>query len=429
MKNIFLQIQDPSGESRTVRFSHFPVVIGTSIQDKNGLRDSKLSSSALILEFQQNLILKSNQEGLLIRTGDLRFPAVEVPFAFPLKVGDTELVFFQEDPKSLRKIDSGFSQIKWQTRSESGITLLSDLKKASMTRLSIYLQGETGTGKELLAEQIHQWSDRAAGSFVAINCGALPVSLAESELFGHVKGAFTGASRDRTGAFLQAHNGTLFLDEVGDLPMELQVKLLRFLECGEIRPVGSDRVMHADVRVICATHKPLSKMVQEGKFRQDLYFRLASIPFEIPNLNSRPEDIRALSKKFAEENGKTISEDAIQKLLHHQWEGNVRELRHAVERACGLSGPFEDVLQERNFSFLNRLNDESRVTEELGEKICTLEQMEKLLLLKALRISKGNRTQASKQLGIARSTLFDMIKRHRIVGPRSIEYRVADETT
>lgn len=429
MKTIFLQIHDPSGECRVVRLNQFPVVIGTSIQDKNGLRDSKLSSSALILDHQQNLILKSNQEGVLIRTGDLRFPAIEVPYQYPLRVGDTELVFFQEDPKLINKIDPGFSQIKWQTRSESGISLLSDMKKASLTRLSVYLLGETGTGKELLAEQIHQWSDRAAGAFVAINCGALPISLAESELFGHVKGAFTGASRDRTGAFLQAHNGTLFLDEVGDLPMELQVKLLRFLECGEIRPVGSDRIMHADVRVICATHKPLSKLVEEGKFRQDLYFRLASIPFEIPNLNSRPEDIEALSRKFAEDNGKTISVSAIEKLLNHHWAGNVRELRHAVERACGLSGPFEDALQEKNFGFLSRSHPVLSTGEETGGQICTLEEMEKLLLLKALKICKGNRTQASKILGIARSTLFDMIKRHRIVGPRSIEYRIADETT
>src|SRR6185437_13187356 len=183
---------------------------------------------------------------------------------------------------------------------------------------------ETGTGKEVLAHLLHAWSARASGPFVPINCGALPLSLAESELFGHVKGAFTGAANQRPGALMQAHGGTLFLDEIGDLPLDIQVKLLRFLENGEIRPVGADRPSRADVRLICATHHPLQKLVEEGKFRRDLYYRLASVTLEIPSLRSRPEDVEMLARKFATELGKTISTQALLRLQVHSWPGNVR---------------------------------------------------------------------------------------------------------
>lgn len=425
---VFMQVRDPSGETRVMKCDGYPLRLGTSFGDSGGFRDSRLSATALMIEEREgNLILKAVQENLMIVMGDLRFPAIQIPFSVPLRVADTEVTFLDHDPRKIAPQDTLVSQSKWYTKSADGLRLLSDLKKSSATRLSIYLHGETGTGKELLAQQIHEWSDRAAGSFVAINCGALPMSLAESELFGHIKGSFTGASRDRVGALLQAHNGTLFLDEVGDLPMELQVKLLRFLESGEIRPVGSDRVMHADVRVVCATHKPLQKLVEEGKFRQDLYFRLASIPLEIPALNSRPDDIKALSMKFASENGKVLSENALRKLMFNHWAGNVRELRHAIERACGLAGPFEEVLHEQSFEFLSQGANGSTLAENMIAGVCTFEEMEKVMLLRALKVTNGNRTIAAKVLGIARSTLFDMMKRHRIVGPRSTEYRIAEE--
>ncbi len=424
-QSIFLQVRDPSGESRSIKLSQFPFTLGTSYQSPSGLRDARLSVNALVVEDRHGLILKSVQDDLWIEMGDLKFPSIQIPFEVPLKVGDTEIVFFEYNPK---RVPMPVMESKWHTQSAEGIQLLTDLKKSSLTKLSIYLSGETGTGKEILAEQIHAWSDRAAGAFVAINCGALSVSLAESELFGHIKGAYTGALRDRAGAFLQAHNGTLFLDEVGDLPMELQVKLLRFLECGEIRPVGSDRNLHADVRVICATHKPLLKLVEEGKFRQDLYFRLASIPIEIPSLNARPVDIKALANRFAKENGKTISDSAMKKLISHHWAGNVRELRHAIERASGVAGPFETILHESGFEFLAQNRSGMNMGEQIIAGICTLEDMQKVLLLRALKMANGNRTNTAKLLGIARSTLFDMMKRYKIVGPKSTEYRIAEET-
>jgi two-component system NtrC family response regulator len=262
---------------------------------------------------------------------------------------------------------------------------------------------------------------------VPVNCGAIPANLLESELFGHVKGAFTGALKDRPGALLQAHGGTLFLDEVGDLPLELQVKLLRFLESGEIRPLGSDRVLHADVRIVCATHKPLKALVQEGRFRQDLYFRLASIPIEIPNLRSRPEDIRALACRFTEEYGKTLTREAIYRLQVNPWPGNVRELRHSIERACGSAGPDQEVVHASDFDFLAEAEVEAAAASIHSSArmeapgICTLEQMEKFMILRALRMVNGRRSEAARALGIARSTLFVRMKHHGINGPRAAE--------
>ncbi len=219
---------------------------------------------------------------------------------------------------------------------------------------------------------------------------------------------------------MQAHGGTLFLDEVGDLPLDIQVKLLRFLENGEIKSVGSDRTSRADVRIISATHKPLLKLVEEGKFRRDLYYRLASVTVEIPPLRTRPQDIQMLAHRFAADLGRTISPRALLRLQAHSWPGNVRELRHAIERASGLSGPFANHLGEAEFEFLLTPENIEQTPElELGAPILTLEEMERALLLKALRLTGGNRANAAKILGIARSTIFEMLKRHKIEKKRA----------
>src|SRR6185312_1888625 len=222
---------------------------------------------------------------------------------------------------------------------------------------------------------IHAWSERAAGPFVPLHCGALPLSLAESELFGHVMGAFTGATHHRPGALMQAHGGTLFLDEVGDLPLDIQVKLLRFLENGEIRPVGADRPSRADVRLLCATHLPLQQLVDDGKFRRDLYYRLASVTLEIPTLRSRPEDIELLAQRFGADLNRSISARAMLRLKAHRWPGNVRELRHALERASGLAGPFSPTLTEEAFSVLVTPDSVSKAPEmEFGSACLTLKE-------------------------------------------------------
>jgi len=225
---------------------------------------------------------------------------------------------------------------------------------------------------------------------------------------------------------MQAHGGTLFLDEIGDLPMDIQVKLLRFLENGEIRPVGADRSSRADVRLVCATHHPLLQLVEQGKFRRDLYYRLASVTIQIPSLRSRPEDVRMLARRFASDMGKTISPQALLRLQAHAWPGNVRELRHAVERASGLAGPFTEMLREDAFEFLLTPDHVTQAPElELGSAVLSLEEMERVLLLRALRLANGNRAASAKILGVARSTLFEMIKRHKICGPKSAHFSVA----
>lgn len=423
-QSLFIQSTDPSGHTRVIKLTQFPMRWGTKLDSPEHLRDPKIQAEAIQLSRREGeFVLRLHQEGLVAGIGDLKLHAFEIPMQVPIKIGDTELRFSLQNPKQ-HQAQTPAASTSWLTVSEAGLELLSTIKKSSLTRLSIYLSGETGTGKEVLARMIHEQSARSTGPFVALNCGALPLSLAESELFGHVKGAFTGAVRDRPGALLQAHSGTLFLDEVGDLPPEIQVQLLRFLESGEIRPVGGDRILHADVRVICATHKPLLKLVHEGKFRQDLYFRLASIPIEISPLRHRTEDIEFLAKKFAAENEKSLTVEAIHKLVLYAWPGNVRELRHSIERAAGIVGPFEQLIHAKDLDFLSTEHASGSESELTLPGVCNMKEMEKLMILRSLKLAKGNRTDAAKILGVARSTLFEMMKRHRIVGPKTATYWV-----
>jgi transcriptional regulator with GAF, ATPase, and Fis domain len=210
---------------------------------------------------------------------------------------------------------------------------------------AVLLTGETGTGKELAAQAVHQLSSRAKHPFVAVNCAAIPEALLESELFGHVRGAFTGAVQSRLGRIHMAHGGTLFLDEIGELPLGMQAKLLRFLQDGEVQRLGSADVYRMDVRVVCATNVRLAERIQSKQFRQDLYYRLAVFPVTLPPLRSRMDDLEMLAVHFLEKLSdeaevplRTLSREALQTLLARRWEGNVRELQHALERAFILAG-------------------------------------------------------------------------------------------
>jgi two-component system NtrC family response regulator len=422
-----IRIHDPSGETRKIAIQG-SVTLGRNENSGVLLRDPTIPVEAATLwAAPERLATKDGSPFWIrvpdaapsIRLGDLSVREAHLPAGLPVRVGETIFMLEEEERRdSLPQQPHGLRH--WLTRCESGAKVLWTAKKAAATPLSIYLAGATGTGKEVLAHLIHSWSERSSGPFVPLHCGALPLSLAESELFGHVKGAFTGAINQRPGALMQAHNGTLFLDEIGDLPLDIQVKLLRFLENGEIRPVGSDHLSRANVRLLCATHHPLLKLVEEGKFRRDLYYRLASVTIEIPTLASRPGDIEMLAHLFATELSRTISSRAMLRLKAHGWPGNVRELRHAIERASGLAGPFQPVLDEQAFEFLLTSENVSGNPQlELGAAVLSLEEMERFMLIKALRLSNGNRGRAAKILGVARSTLFEMLKRHRIQGPKS----------
>jgi DNA-binding NtrC family response regulator len=213
---------------------------------------------------------------------------------------------------------------------------------------TVLIEGETGTGKEVVAKAVHRLSARSAKSFTVLNCAAIPESLLEAELFGHTRGAFTGAVQSRTGRIEAAHGGTLFLDEIGEMPIALQAKMLRFLECGELQRVGDNEVMRVDVRVIAATHQELERKAGEGTFRLDLYHRLAVFPVEVPALRERMEDVPALVEHFLEAMGresprKRLSVAGMMKLMEYSWPGNVRELMHVLERGAILAGDDPEI--------------------------------------------------------------------------------------
>ena len=233
-------------------------------------------------------------------------------------------------------------------RSKSMVELARLIRLVAPRRATVLIEGETGSGKEVVAQALHQLSARASKPFAVLNCAAIPEALLEAELFGHTRGAFTGAVQSRTGRIEAAHGGTLFLDEIGEMPLALQAKMLRFLECGELQRVGDNEVLRVDVRVIAATHQHLEKRAVEGTFRLDLYHRLAVFPVEVPPLRDRAEDIAALAEFFLAKLGeeaprKRLSAGALARLEEHEWPGNVRELAHVLERATILAADAPEI--------------------------------------------------------------------------------------
>jgi DNA-binding NtrC family response regulator len=291
---------------------------------------------------------------------------------------------------------------------------------AAPTRASVLLQGESGTGKELVARAIHEWSDRRDRPFIQVNCAALPEGLIESALFGHEKGAFTGAIRRVEGAFERANTGTLLLDEISEMRLDLQSKLLRVLQEQEFERVGGTATIRVDVRVIATTNRDLAAAAAAGTFRQDLYYRLAVIPIRLPPLRDRRDDIPQLAMHFAqraaEQSGRNFrgfTTDAIAWLQSREWAGNVRELQHVVERAIILSRDDEigsTAFESRRFSLTPNASPEVRRsdTAQNGDVVLTslrLDDAERVLISKALEAAKGNRTLAAKLLGVSVRTL------------------------
>ena len=293
--------------------------------------------------------------------------------------------------------------------------LLDVASRVARHSTTVLITGESGTGKEVLARAVHRMSPRAERSFTAINCAAIPDQLLESELFGHAKGSFTGATADRPGLFELAHEGTLLLDEIGDLPLELQAKLLRVLEEGEVRRVGGREARKVDVRVVAATAKELQQAVEHGEFRADLFYRLNVVHLHIPPLRERPEDIPALLAHFAgqaaQRLGHTVSVTpaALAALSHHSWPGNVRELRNAVERAAVLGGI--GPLEPRDFAMTGTNGNGAGGTPAGLDLKSQVEAVERQAILRALEASGGNRRQAASLLGISLRTLFYKMRR------------------
>lgn len=300
------------------------------------------------------------------------------------------------------------------TRSPLMLRLLEQVKMVAQSDVSVLINGQSGTGKEVVAQAIHAASPRAGKAFIAINCGALPEQLLESELFGHAKGAFTGAVSSREGLFQAAAGGTLFLDEIGDMPLSLQVKLLRVLQERKVRPLGSNRDLDIDVRIISATHRDLQKAMAKNEFREDLYYRLNVVNLKIPALNERAEDIPLLANHLLREAAqrhkpfvRSFSTDAMKRLMTASWPGNVRQLVNVIEQCVALtSAPvISEALVEQ------ALEGENTALPTFAE---ARNQFELHYLRKLLQITKGNVTQAARMAGRNRTEFYKLLSRHEL---------------
>ena len=306
--------------------------------------------------------------------------------------------------------------------SEGMKAALAVVGRVASHKTTVLITGESGTGKEVIAQAIHRASPRAAEPFVAINCAAIPETLLESELFGSVRGAFTGATADKTGLFEQADKSTLLLDEIGELPLGLQSKLLRVLQEGEIRRVGDQKTRRVDVRILAATAKDLGAEAAAGRFREDLFYRINVVTIQLPNLKERVADIAPLARHFAAQlagrvgRRVTLSAEAISWLERQQWPGNVRELEHAIERAAVLCD--KDVLGPADLSPAPRVRTQDREPEgEAGGEASlrsTVEAAERSAIRSALAAVGGNRREAARRLGVSLRTLFYKMERYDI---------------
>ncbi|MGE3974910.1 MAG: sigma 54-interacting transcriptional regulator [Bdellovibrionales bacterium] len=290
---------------------------------------------------------------------------------------------------------------------------LLQLPSFARTHLPVLLLGPSGTGKEILARLIHEQSPRNRKPFVSVNCSALSESLVESELFGHTKGSFTGATHNRSGAFEAARGGTLFLDEIGDLPMSLQPKLLRALENKEIRPVGSDKTISTDVRIIAATHQNLHEKIKLGQFRSDLFFRLHVIKLAIPSLKQRMEDFEDLLYAFAREMRVAFAFSTIETLKSHSWPGNIRELKNMVARASALF-PGVRIQEEHLTQLIDAVTPYMEHQPQLDSRMPIIKELEKEMIKQRLIANNGNQRQTAADLNMPKSTLHDRIKSYGI---------------
>lgn len=330
----------------------------------------------------------------------------------------------------LNKKDQGFPL---SSKSEIWNRQLQTLGSVALTDHPVLLLGPSGAGKDVISKSLHEASPRSEALFMSVNCSALTETLIESELFGHIKGSFTGAICDRKGAFEAARGGTLFLDEIGDLSYTLQAKLLRAIENAEIRPVGSDRIIKTDVRIIAATHQNLRKKIIEGSFRSDLFYRLNVITVDVPCLKERLEDFDDLLYTFARQMKVRFSYNAIQNLKKYEWPGNIRELRNLVARASALY-PKQYITENHINHLLNRtqtafiqhgsVNYSQQSVDTQQQSLSVIREIEKQMILKRLEANHGNQKLTALDLGIPKSTLHDRIRNYQIDVKQFKEFKV-----
>jgi transcriptional regulator with PAS, ATPase and Fis domain len=310
-----------------------------------------------------------------------------------------------------------YGDVTLVTRDPVMLALLRDLPLMAAHRLPVLVTGETGTGKELIAAALHELSDRGNRPFLAVNCAALPDGMQENELFGHVRGAFTGADRDSPGVFGAVDGGTLLLDEVGEMDLKTQTKLLRALESGEVRRLGEVKTRHVDVRVVAATSVHLHAAVEEGTFRMDLLQRLSGFHLKLPPLRERPADVDALARHFAAAEAHrlgrevTITDDALEALRRHRWPGNVRELRNEMERAVALSLDSGVIPRSLLRTDAFEIADEEEESSGPDSLKGIIERHERRALQEALHVTGGNKSAAARALGIGRGTLRKKLRK------------------
>jgi len=351
-----------------------------------------------------------------IAKGRLQIDELEMRIARALKQQNLEV-----ENVSLRKqLDSKFGLENIVGESPVMREIFEIVQQVAPTRATVLLGGESGTGKELVAKAIHQLSPRAKQPFVTVHCAALAPTLLESELFGHEKGAFTGAHERRVGRFEQAQGGTLFLDEIGEIDATIQVKLLRFLGERTFERVGSNKTLTADVRLVAATNKNLEELVKAGKFREDLFFRLRVMEIHLPPLRERTGDIPLLAQRFlrefAGENGKPVNDftaDALQALMNYPWPGNVRELRTAIEHSVVLCRGEKISARDLPPSVRGGRAVETQLS---PEKALTVKEAEKQLIIRALKETDGNRTLAADKIGMSRRTFHRKLHTYHLEG-------------
>jgi transcriptional regulator with PAS, ATPase and Fis domain len=349
--------------------------------------------------------------GVLIKEAYLGFGGV-------ITLGETQIGFvpFEEKIEVFPSKKSVFGKVYGQ--SVEMRTIFGILERVAATDVSIVLEGETGTGKELIARAIHTNSSRVQKPFVVFDCSSVAENLIESELFGHEKGAFTGADRERKGVFEQAHEGTVFLDEIGELEWDLQPKLLRVLETKEVKRVGGNSSIQVNVRMVAATHRDLSQEVKQGRFREDLFYRISVLRLYIPPLRERKEDIslityqllRNLALEYGIDKIPEIVPETFDILKSHHWPGNVRELRNVLNRALAMGDRV--MIQPKDLLLSSASASRNQAIDSLAGM--SLEEIEKTAIMQTLNAHQGNKTQTAKVLGVAYSTLHEKIKKYGI---------------